>query len=108
MRRGIVVGRVVGTLLLVVAFADLTSARALESHRGQLFIDAYQCPSAEAAVPTDCRYAEGVAILIDEGGVVTGPVGTTVAGEFRRRHGGSHGDRLRGRWHRSGRPGCRR
>ncbi len=37
---------------------------------------------AEAAVPTDCRYAEGVAILIDEGGVVTGPVGTTVAGEL--------------------------
>ncbi len=47
-----------------------------------VYVDAYQCPPAEAAVPADCRYAEGVAILIDEGGVVTGPVGTTVAGEL--------------------------
>ncbi len=47
-----------------------------------VYVDAYQCPSAEAAVPADCLYAEGVAILVDEGGVVTGPVGTTVAGEL--------------------------
>lgn len=82
MRWGIVVGRLVGVLLLVVAFGTPRAARALQGTAGQLYIDAYQCPTADSAIPSACIYAEGVGVVITQGDVVTGPVTTSVAGEL--------------------------
>lgn len=58
MRRGIVVGRLVGTLLLVVTFADSRSAVGLAAERGQLFIDDHEWSLEESPLHllADCSF----------------------------------------------------